>query len=117
MLLVQVLKGAAYDSSVAVDPQFEDEGVSYLLKWCAIEHLVDTGIRHYELGRAALTPTFLEQPSAKNYGISFFKDGWSRGRLKPVWAAERFYGRRALSLFLDRRENDLVRHFSLPGLT
>jgi len=113
MLLVQVLKGAAYDSSVAVDPEFEDEGVSYLLKWRAIEHLISTGVRHYELGRAAVTPTFLWQPSAKNYGISFFKDGWSRGHFKPVWVGEKFYSEKALVSFFERKKSDLIRYFSL----
>ncbi len=114
MLLIQVFKGAAYDSSVAVDPDFEDEGVSYLLKWRAIEHLISAGVRHYELGRAAIAPTFLWQPSAKNYGISFFKDGWSRGQLKPVWVAEKFYSKKALASFFERKKSDLINYFSLP---
>jgi len=113
MLLIQLFKSAAFDASVAVDPRFENEGVSYLLKWRAIEHLVEIGVRHYELGRAAVSPSFDWLPSPKNYSISFFKDGWTRGRLRPVWCAERFYSTQALSRYLDRKKAALVRHFSL----
>ena len=114
MLLVQVLKGAAFDASVAVDPAFEHDGVSYLLKWHAIEHLIALGVRDYELGRAALSPTLLWRPTEKNYGISFFKDGWSRGHLKPVWCAERFYSAKALGLFMDQNKTDLMRVLFSP---
>jgi hypothetical protein len=113
LLLVRVLKGAAIEGSVAIDPEFVDEGVSYLLKWQAIEHLVDLGVSHYELGPAAIAPTYLWQPSAKNYGISFFKEGWSRGCLKTVWCAEKFYRRTCLDAYLDRKRRDLARYFSL----
>jgi hypothetical protein len=113
MLLIQMFKSAAFDSSVAVDPRFENEAVSCLLKWRAIEHLMEIGVRHYELGRAALLPSLLWLPSPKNYSISFFKDGWTRGRVRPVWCAERFYSTRALGRYLERKRADLVSHFSL----
>jgi hypothetical protein len=112
-LLVRVLKGAAIEGSVAIDPEFMDEAVSYLLKWRAIEHLVELGVGHYELGQAAIAPTYRWQPSAKNYGISFFKEGWSRGCLKTVWCAEKIYRRSYLDAYLDRKRQDLASHFSL----
>lgn len=111
MLLVSLYKNAAYDFSVAVDPDFADEQVSHLLKWKAIERLIELGVTHYELGRAALAPTYLWQPTAKNYGIAFFKDGWSRGRLKTVWTADKFYSRALFDRFWDDRRNALCKHF------
>jgi hypothetical protein len=113
MLLISVHKGAAYDSSVAVDPEFEDHSISHLLKWKAIEHLIEIGIHHYELGAIASAPTYLFQPSAKNYGISFFKDGWSRGRVKSVWVAEKVYSRTAFDRFWKRKRQAILEHFSI----
>lgn len=112
-LQVGLYKKAAFDNSVAVDPDFAEEQVSHLLKWRAIEHLIAFGAKHYELGRAALTPSYLWQPTPKNYGITFFKDGWSRGRLKTVWAAEKYYSRALFDHFWDRRRAALHAHFGL----
>ena len=71
------------------------------MKWKAIQYFLDIGVDHYELGQAAISPSYLEQPSDKNYGISFFKDGWSRGHLKLVWTADKFYSETALKGFLN----------------
>jgi lipid II:glycine glycyltransferase (peptidoglycan interpeptide bridge formation enzyme) len=90
MLLVSVYKGAAYDNSVAVDPDFQDEYVSHLLKWTAIEALNARAVQIYELGEKAALPTTISIPSAKNRGISYFKEGWSRDSTKLVVAAEKF---------------------------
>jgi hypothetical protein len=111
MLLISVHKKAAYDNSVAVDPEFADDPVSHLMKWKAIEHLIEIGSDHYELGSAALMPSYLSQPSAKNYGISFFKDGWSRGRTKTVMAAEKFYSPAAFDRFWHRKGLAAKKHF------
>ncbi len=113
MLLVGVHKGAAYDSSVAVDPEFQDDPISNLLKWRAIQNLAELGVSHYELGQAAFTPSYLWQPSAKNYGISFFKDGWSRGRLKTVRVADKFFNPACLDAVWQKKLQALKGHFKL----
>lgn len=113
ILLINLLKGAAYDSSVAVDPEFQDDPVSNLLKWNTIQHLLAKGVTHYELGTVAKTPTMLWQPSAKNYGISFFKEGWSRGSQKSVRYAEKFYSRDSLKLFWDEKFSDIAAYFQI----
>lgn len=113
MLLVSLHKNAAYDNSVAVDPEFTNEHVSHLLKWKAIEHLIELGVSHYELGRMASAPSYLWQPSVKNYGISFFKEGWSRGRLKTVRAAEKFYSRPYFDRFWNGKREDLLNYFGI----
>jgi hypothetical protein len=98
-LIIALYKNAAYDASVAVDPDYADEPVSNLLKWRTVERLLEVGARTYELGQASSTPTYVFQPSAKNYGISFFKEGWTRGRTKAVLSAEKFYSRDAFDRF------------------
>jgi hypothetical protein len=113
MLLVGLYKGAAYDSSVAVDPAFEAEHISHLLKWTAIEYLLGAGIRHYELGNESFTSTYLEQPEEKNYGISFFKNGWARGNLKQVFVAEKFYSASVFEIFWKTKSERLLKYFQL----
>jgi hypothetical protein len=110
-LIVSLYKNAAYDGSVAVDPVYEDEPVSNLMKWRTVEHLLALGVDTYELGATSFTPTYLSQPSAKNYGISFFKEGWSRGRTKTVLAAEKFYSREAFDRFWELRRNAVSAYF------
>jgi Acetyltransferase (GNAT) domain len=113
MLLVSLYKGAAYDNSVAVDPEYADDSVAHLMKWKAIEYLIECGVSHYELGVVAFTPSYMFLPSEKNYGISFFKDGWARGRTKHVWVAEKFYARDAFDKFWDLKRKALHEHFSI----
>ena len=115
ILLVALHKQAAYDSSVAVDPEFQSHPVSNFLKRGAVKYLEKCGVRHYELGRAALAPSYLWQPTGKNYGISFFKDGWSRGHVKTVYCAEKFYALDSLQSFWGQRLRDLTAHFGLGG--
>jgi lipid II:glycine glycyltransferase (peptidoglycan interpeptide bridge formation enzyme) len=90
-------KGAAYDASVAVDPDWQHEHVSHILKWKAIEHLQGQGAESYELGRIAVSANVSWQPSDKNYGISFFKEGWARDGQKIVHEASRFFDSTHLS--------------------
>jgi hypothetical protein len=113
MLLVSVHKNTAFDNSVAVDPDFAEDQVSHLMKWKAIQHLAEHGIVHYELGKAAVTPNYIWQPIAKNYGISFFKDGWSRGRLKTVWVAEKFYSSSCFNQFWEQKRQNLIGYFAI----
>ena len=113
ILMISVYKGAAYDASVAVDPEYQDDQISNLMKWKTIQHLLELGVQHYELGIDAFAPSYLWQPSEKNYGISFFKDGWSRGRKKTVWVAEKFYSRDSFDRFWERKRQAILEHFSI----
>jgi Acetyltransferase (GNAT) domain len=114
MLLVSVYKGAAYDNSIAVDPDLQDEYVSHMLKWRAIETLLARGVTTYELGQKALPPTTVSIPSSKNYGISHFKEGWSGGAIKTVWMAEKFLDAGFLSAVMTARA-DAVKAYSAFG--
>jgi hypothetical protein len=114
MLLVSVCKSAAYDNSVAVDPECQDEYVSHMLKWTAIETLLARGITTYELGQKALLATTVSIPSSKDYGISHFKEGWSEGTTKTVWMAEKFLDGGFLSAVMTARA-DAVKAYSSLG--
>jgi Acetyltransferase (GNAT) domain len=113
MLLVSICKGAAYDNSVAVDPDFQDEYVSHLLKWKAIEVLLARGVKTYELGQKAQLPTTVSIPSSKNYGISHFKEGWSKGAVKAVVMAEKFLDAGFLNAVTAARTDALRVYFEL----
>jgi len=113
MLMIWFMKGAAYDASVAVDPEFQHESVSNLLKLEAIEEMARRGVGTYELGRALSAPEYLSQPTEKNYGISFFKDGWSRGARRIVHVAEKYYDRRRLSADWQEKLESLTEYFRL----
>ena len=113
MLLVSVCKSAAYDNSVAVDPDFQDDYVSHLLKWTAIETLLNRGAKTYELGQKALPPTSVAIPSSKSYGISHFKDGWSQGAVKTVPAAEKFLDGAFLTAVMAARADAVKAYFAL----
>ena len=104
VLLVSLVKGAAYDSSVAIDPALEERFVSYLLKWRALEHLQACGVSHYELGRRWVTASLDHVPDAKTRGISFFKDGWARGATKRVRVADKPLTREGLAKHLRARQ-------------
>ena len=84
MLLVSLYKNAAYDNSVAVDPDFADQYISHLMKWSAIEELLRRGTPTYELG-----PKAQADASEKERGISHFKEGWSRGKTRVIWEIEK----------------------------
>src|SRR3989344_1031507 len=85
MLLVSLYKNAAYDNSVAVDPDFADRYVGHLLKWRAIEELQQRHVPTYELGPKADSAS----GTAKELGITHFKEGWSRGHTRPIWEMEK----------------------------
>ncbi|HER25705.1 MAG TPA: GNAT family N-acetyltransferase [Rhodospirillales bacterium] len=97
VLVVLVHKNHAYDASVAVDPAYQDAFVSHLLKWQAIRTLSEDGAKSYELGRWANKADWNWTPGQKNFGISFFKQGWSRDGVKSVLVAEKFFDRDALN--------------------
>lgn len=113
MLMIWFLKGAAFDASVAVDPDFQHEPVSNLLKFKAVEALLENNVFEYEIGEASISPSYLRQPSEKNYGISFFKNGWSRGRRKTVFSAEKYYSAKHLAADWKQRQISLENHFQI----
>lgn len=113
MLLISAYKKAAYDNSVAVDPDFQHEYVSHLLKWAAIEELLRRSCQSYELGPKAGLPTFAVLPSEKSRGISYFKDGWARESTRQVHVAEKFFSARLLQAHVDAQTDALRRYFDL----
>lgn len=113
MLLVSVYKDAAYDNSVAVDPDFQSEYISHLLKWKAIEELLQRGARTYELGPKSELSNFMSLPSEKNMGISHFKEGWARASPRKVVMAEKFLSARLLHAFMKNQSDSLQRYFDL----
>jgi hypothetical protein len=115
MLLVESFKGASLDSSVAVDPDFQEMYVSHLMKWKALEELLVRKIRTYELGEMVALPTLEKIYSKKEVGISHFKEGWSRGGQRKVYVVEKFFDRKSLKINLDKKFQDLCTYFELNG--
>ena len=113
MLLVSVHKKAAYDNSVAVDPDYQDEYVSHLLKWTAIEELLCRGVHSYELGAKSGLPSFISLPSEKNRGISYFKEGWARESTRRVVMAEKFLSAQVLQAYMRMQEDAVSQYFAL----
>ena len=113
MLIVSCFKKSAYDNSVAVHPDYQKEYVSHLMKWKAIQHMQQLDIDHYELGKAAISPTYFLQPDNKSYGITHFKEGWSRGCLKKALIAEKYYSKSALEADWNSKLGDLFNYFNI----
>ena len=55
----------------------------------------------------------IRQPDNKNYGISFFKDGWARGNEREILVAEKFLEVGVLRAFLQSRQDSLEKFFCL----
>ena len=91
-------------------PLFVVVRTSHVLKWKTIETLIERKVKNYELGIKAEVPKFDRLPENKNYGISFFKDGWSRGNEKQVLVAEKFFDTEVLRSFIKSRQ-DLLEKF------
>jgi GNAT acetyltransferase-like protein len=113
MLLVSVYKNAAYDNSVAVDPDYQDEYVSHLLKWIAIEELLRRGANSYELGPKAGLPSLTSLPEEKNCGISYFKEGWARDGTRRVVMAEKFLSVEMLQAYVKTQSANLSHYFGI----
>jgi len=113
MLLVSAYKKVAYDNSVAVDPDYQSEYVSHLLKWTAIEELLRRGVTHYELGPQAGLPGFTSLPSEKNRGISHFKEGWSRESTRRVAMAEKFLSARFFQAYMQAQAESIEQYLGL----
>ena len=67
MLIIYVEKNSAYDGSVAVCPEYKKKYVSYILKYYAILELNKRNIKFYELGKAAISPSYNWLPDEKNF--------------------------------------------------
>jgi hypothetical protein len=115
MLLVSLYKGSAYDNSVAVDPAFQQEYVSHLLKWTAIEELLRRGAQSYELGPKAESSSFMALPSEKSRGISYLKEGWARDSVRRVGVAEEFLSARLLQAVMNAQADSLQEYFGVRG--
>ena len=113
MLIISNFKHAAYDNSVAVDPEYQADYISHLMKFRVIQYLKQLGVKYYELGPASISPSYLFQPNTKNYGISHFKEGWSRGHIKKTWIAEKYYSRASLEEVWYRKLNNLSTYFKI----
>lgn len=113
MLIIYYENNSAYDGSVAVIPEFKELYVSHILKYHAILELINLKIKNYELGKAAISPSYNWIPSNKNYGISFFKKGWSNNKYKKVYLAEKIYSYAALKLISNKYNNILKKFFHI----
>ena len=61
----------------------------------------------YELGQSFYYPTLSHVPSKKNYGINYFKDGWSRGGTRKICRTIKFYQASALHDFCSLKAKEL----------
>jgi hypothetical protein len=113
MLIICISKNCAYDGSVAVDPSYKDDFISHLMKWKAISYMNEQGINYYELGKVAESSNFLEQFSRKNHGISFFKDGWSRGESRKIHTYEKYFSKSALNETWIKKLNSLIDYYDI----
>lgn len=108
MLQILVAKDEAYEASVAIHPAHALFSVSNMLKLFAIQHLKTSGINIFELGKADYYPTFSSVPSKKNYGINFFKEGWSRGITRNINLATRFFTENALDRYVVEQKKKVL---------
>ena len=113
MLIIYVEKNSAYDGSVAVCPEYKKKYVSHILKYYAILELNKRNIKFYELGKAAISPSYNWLPDEKNFAISFFKNGWSNNVYKKVFAAEKIYTSDYLKYFSNSKNKKLKSFFKI----
>ena len=113
MLIIYFEKNSAYDGSVAVHPDYKKYYISHLLKYHAILELNKKKIKFYELGKAAISPSYIFLPSQKNYKISFFKNGWSNDIYKKVYVAEKIFNTNSLKYFTDTMYKKLHNYFEI----
>lgn len=103
ILQINSFKGHCYDASVAIDPEYQNDQISHLLKWRVIEKLLAENIISYELGVKYELPNLMEQMTLKNKGISFFKEGWSRDGVKRVRVAHKVFDRKYLESYMNEK--------------
>ena len=113
MLIIYYENGSAYDGSVAVSPKYKKSYISSLMKYYAILELKKIDIKLYELGKAAISPSNGWIPKEKNYGISFFKNGWSNNKYKKVYLAEKVFTLEALKLYNEVNFENLADLFKI----
>ena len=113
MLIIFLDKNSAYDGSVAVCPDYKRFYISHLLKYNTILELNKRNIKFYELGKAAISPTYDFLPTEKNYKISFFKNGWTNNTYKKVLVAEKIFNSDSLKYFTDTTYNELYDFFNI----
>ena len=113
ILIIFFDKNTAYDGSVAVCPDYKKFYISHLLKYYAILELNKRNIKFYELGKAAISPSYNFFPSDKNYKISFFKNGWSNNIYKKVLVAEKIFDSNSLKYFTDAMYNKLYDFYKI----
>jgi hypothetical protein len=113
ILVLATYKNSAYDSSVAIDPEYQEDYIAHILKWAALDYFAKTSINHYELGPVAGHANLFEVPSNKQKSISFFKDGFARGMTKTVYVAERHFTQKSLDLKFQNGHKKLGVFFGL----
>ena len=113
MLIIYLDKNSAYDGSVAVCPDYKKFYISHLLKYNAILELNKRNIKFYDLGKAAISPSYNFLPTEKNYKISFFKNGWTNNTYKKVLVAEKIFNSDSLKYFTDTTYNELYDFFNI----
>ena len=113
MLIIFFDKNSAYDGSVAVCPDHKKFYISHLLKYYAILELNKRNIKFYELGKAAVSPSYNFLPTEKEYQISFFKNGWSNNVYKKIFVAEKFFNNDSLKYFTEARYKKLNNFFKI----
>ena len=70
-------------------------------------------LKFYELGKAAISPSYNFLPTEKNYKISFFKNGWSNNIYKKVFVAEKIFNSDSLKKFTDTTYKKLYDFFKI----
>lgn len=85
MLLIAFYKNVGYDSSVAVDPHFDNLRVGIILKMAAIDELIKRDAAAYDLGPRAE----LNKETEKERGIRLFKEGFTGGATRINWQLEK----------------------------
>lgn len=113
ILVLAIYKNAAYDSSVAIDPEYHQSYISHILKAEALRFLFEKNIVHYELGAVALAPSLNGIPTHKNKQISFFKDGFARGKTKKVFVAEKHFTTKSIEHRTKSIEHTLVDYYKV----
>lgn len=111
VLIVSLMKGAAYDSSVAVDPEYAQYFISHLMKWGAIEYLRTLNVDHYDLGTKFCITNWTIMPSIKQIGITNFKEGFARGSKKNILVAEKYLSKSALKAHCYEKMKQLNKFF------